>query len=83
MCEGCAGEGDGGRRLLTVLTTYVLSLYSRKDNIARIQKVLLEGSNSVFRGVRLQRPTKAGNYRPARETPLKWRFAGGPIMSHR
>ena len=24
---------------------------------------------------------KAGQYRPASETPLKWRFAGGPIVA--
>ena len=30
---------------------------------------------------RLQRLPKAGDYRPASETP--WRFAGGPIMAHR
>ena len=34
-----------------------------------------------FRGM-LQKPPKAGNYRPASETPLKWRLAGGPIMAH-
>ena len=53
---------------------------------ARIQKVLSEGVQLFFfffRGARLQRPSKAGNYRPASETPLKWRFAGGPIMVHR
>ena len=33
-------------------------------------------------GVRLQKPPKAGNYQPASETPLKWRFAGGAIMAH-
>ena len=35
-----------------------------------------------FRGARLQKPTKAGNYQPASETPLKWCLAGGPIMAH-
>ena len=25
---------------------------------------------------------KVGNYRPASKVPLKWRFAGGPIMAH-
>ena len=24
-----------------------------------------------------------GNRRPASETPLKWRFAGGPMMSQK
>ena len=33
-----------------------------------------------FRGARLQKPHKAGKYRPASETSLKWRFAGAPIM---
>ena len=32
-----------------------------------------------FRRARLQRPPKADSYPPASETPLKWRFAGGPI----
>ena len=35
-----------------------------------------------LRGERLQKPPKAGNYRPASETPLKWHFAGEPIMAH-
>ena len=34
-----------------------------------------------FRGARLQRHPKAGNYRPASERPLKWCFAGGPIKA--
>ena len=25
--------------------------------------------------------TKTGHYRPASKTPLKWRFAGGPMMT--
>ena len=32
-------------------------------------------------GERIQIPLKAGQYRPASETPFKWRFAGGPIMA--
>ena len=35
-----------------------------------------------FRGVRLQNPPNAGNYRPASETPLKLCFAGRMIMAH-
>ena len=56
---------------------------------ARIEKGLSGGSNSDkvvfvrFRGARLQRPPKVDNYRPASETPLKWRFTGGPIMAYR
>ena len=38
---------------------------------------------SFFRRAMLQRTAKAGNYRPVSETPLKWRFTGGPIMAHR
>ena len=28
-----------------------------------------------------QIPLKSGHHRPANETPLKWRFAGGPLMT--
>ena len=35
-----------------------------------------------LKGARLQKPSKAGNYRPASDTPLKWGFPGGPIMAH-
>ena len=27
-------------------------------------------------------PLNVGHHRPASETPLKWRFAGVPIMAH-
>ena len=56
---------------------------------AQIQKVLSGGSNSddvvfvCFSGARLQRPPKVDHFRPASETPLEWRFAGGLIMDHR
>ena len=56
------------------------------------RKFCQRGSNSdnvlflffsfFFRGERLQRPPKAGNYRPASKTPFQWRFAGGPIVAH-
>ena len=26
-------------------------------------------------------PSIMGHYRPASETPFKWRFAGGPVMT--
>ena len=29
----------------------------------------------------ITRHTKAGQYRPTSETPLKWRFAGGPTVA--
>ena len=29
-----------------------------------------------------QKPTKSGQLLAFSETPLKWRFAGGPIMAH-
>ena len=32
-------------------------------------------------GERIQSVLKVGHYRPASETPLKWRFAGGPMMA--
>ena len=53
---------------------------------ARVQKVLSEGPNPdiVFldnKGERGQIPLKVGHLRPARETPLKWRFAGVPMMA--
>ena len=48
------------------------------------RKYCQRGSNSdkFFRGARLQKTLKAGNNWTASETPLKWRFAGGPIMTH-
>ena len=54
---------------------------------ARIQKIVSEGSNfdnfffSLMRGGRIRIPLLAGHQRPARETPFKWRFAGGPMMA--
>ena len=53
-------------------------------NHARIQKVLSEGiqlCQCFFLGDRIQVPLKAGQYRPASKAPLKWRFAGGPMMA--
>ena len=35
-----------------------------------------------FRGSEAPKTSKADNYQPASETPLKWRFAGGAIMAH-
>ena len=32
-------------------------------------------------GERIQIPLKADQYRPASETPFKWRFAGGSMMA--
>ena len=52
---------------------------------ARIQKVFQRGPNSdkfvfclfcFFEGSEAPKTTKAGNYRPTSEMPLKWRFAG-------
>ena len=34
-----------------------------------------------FEGEGIQLPLKAGQYRPASEPPLKWRFAGGPVVA--
>ena len=53
---------------------------------ALIQKLLSErvlNSANVFffEGERFQVPLEAGQYRPASEKPLKWRFAGGPMMA--
>ena len=36
---------------------------------------------SLMRGEMIQIALKRGHHRPARETPLKWRFAGGPMMA--
>ena len=49
---------------------------------------LLEGGGGVpilisfFKESEALEPQKAGNYWPVKATPLKWRFAGGPIMAH-
>ena len=58
---------------------------------ARIHKVLSEGSNFNFsflfsflffmRVGRIQIPLLAGHQRPARETPFKWRYAGGLMVA--
>ena len=53
---------------------------------ARIQEVLTEGSNFdnvffSFNEGRERIQIKAGPYRPASETPFKWRFAGVSIMA--
>ena len=32
-------------------------------------------------GEKIEIPLKVGHHRPASETPLKWRFAGVPIMA--
>ena len=62
---------------------------------ARIQKIFSErGSNTdvvfffffffFFRGdgEMIEMLLKVGCHRPASETPLKWHFAGMPIMAH-
>ena len=36
---------------------------------------------SLIRGGRIQIPLLVGHQRPASETSLKWRFAGGPMMA--
>ena len=33
-------------------------------------------------GERIEMPLKVGHHWPAREIPIKWRFAGVPIMAH-
>ena len=53
---------------------------------ARIKKVLPEGVqhwrfSSWWDGEKIEMPLKVGHHRPASETPLKWRFAGVPIVA--
>ena len=53
---------------------------------ARIQKVLSEGIfvNVLFvvdAGVSIPIPLLSGHHRPASKTPLKWRFAGVPMIA--
>ena len=56
---------------------------------ARIQKILLEGVQLtlfvfvflVDEGREDKNTTKSGHHRPSSETPLKLRFAGGPMMA--
>ena len=48
------------------------------------RKFRQRGSNSAnvfLEGERIQIPLKAGQYRPASETPFKWRLAGGSMMA--
>ena len=35
----------------------------------------------LMRGGRIEIPLQAGHHRSARETPFKWRVAGGPMMA--
>ena len=60
------------------------------DNMRGSRKLCQRGSNSdnvlffssfSMRGKRIQITIKAGQHRPASETPFKWRFAGGPKMA--
>ena len=67
------------------LSIIILNIFTCADP----ESFVREGPNLMFcffvvffRGVRLQKPQKAGKYQPASKTPLKWLFAGGTIMDH-
>ena len=62
-------------------------LMKQKCLHAQIQKVLSERAQLLQRFVLVdegreeQYPLKAGNHKPASELPLKWHFAGVPMMA--
>ena len=49
--------------------------------VSEVVKLGSDNYKLIGWGRRIQIPLKAGHYRPASDTPFKWRFAGVPIMA--
>ena len=80
-------------RLITIYEIVILIAYA-SSHYSVIHEQLSIGARSLNFDIGLHlcpycvylnnissKQSKAGHYRPTSETPIKWRFAGGPFMA--
>ena len=67
------------------MTENVNHQHKQNKNMRGSREFCLRGSISEYfsfdEGREDQIPRKAGDHRPANETPFKWRFVGGPMIA--
>ena len=73
------GPGDDGHELVCDKSEERVGMY-----LWHMMKTIGEDqpAEAYYNGKRPIRSIVSGHYRPASETPLKWRFAGGLIVAH-
>ena len=74
----CIHEDAG---IIYVLTVLVNRIWDSFPNRMSITVLFLQHGISFLASTRPSKHIKAGHYRPASETPFKWRFAGGPMVA--